>query len=136
VRLPDGGHAACVDPLTFQAVLPAIEVERPVLISIVQHPMMKAPKTASVAILVALLALPSIARAEKTSFHFDRTADFSRFRTYAWKQIDLVDASKRELVWRGIGLDEIDIEAEPGKRDAAIGKTIEKILKNDPPKSR
>jgi hypothetical protein len=50
--------------------------------------------------------------------------------------IDLVDASRRELVWRGVGVDEIDIEAKPEKRDAAIGKAVEKILKNYPPKSR
>jgi hypothetical protein len=49
--------------------------------------------------------------------------------------VDLVDASRRELVWRGVGVDEIDIEAKPDKRDKAISKAVEKILKNYPPKS-
>jgi hypothetical protein len=49
--------------------------------------------------------------------------------------VDLVDGSRRELVWRGVGVDEIDIEAKPDKRDKAISKAVEKILKNYPPKS-
>ena len=35
---------------------------------------------------------------------------------------------QRELVWRGIGIDEIDVYAKPEKRDAAIDKAVEKIL--------
>jgi hypothetical protein len=50
--------------------------------------------------------------------------------------IDLIDASKRTLVLRGVGVNEIDLEAKPEKRDAAVGKAVEKILKNYPPKSR
>ena len=49
--------------------------------------------------------------------------------------IDLANASTRELVWRGVGMSEIDLDAKPDKRDAAIDKAVEKILKNYPPKS-
>ena len=44
--------------------------------------------------------------------------------------------STPELVWRGVGVGEIDLEAKPEKRDATIVKAVEKILKNYPPKSR
>jgi hypothetical protein len=178
---------------------------------------MKTLTRASGILLVTLLALPAFVRAQKTSFDFDSTAEFSKFRTYAWKQgtpagehfldgrivsaidsqlaakgltrsdtnpdlyvlyhaalgvqksvsgfgsgpgpygwgggldhfdarlneipvgglvIDLVDASQRELVWRGVGVKEIDIRATPDKRDAAIGKAVERILKNYPPNAR
>jgi hypothetical protein len=50
--------------------------------------------------------------------------------------IDLIDVAKRQLVWRGVGTKELDLEAKPEKRDAAIAKTVEKILKNYPPKGR
>jgi Domain of unknown function (DUF4136) len=49
--------------------------------------------------------------------------------------IDLANAATRELVWRGVGMNEIDVTAKPEKRDAAIDKAVEKILKNYPPKS-
>jgi hypothetical protein len=49
--------------------------------------------------------------------------------------IDLANAATRELVWRGVGMNEIDLNAKPEKRDAAIDKAVEKILKNYPPKS-
>ena len=48
--------------------------------------------------------------------------------------IDVADAATRELVWRGVGIDDIDVYAKPEKRDAAIDKAVEKILKNYPPK--
>jgi Domain of unknown function (DUF4136) len=50
--------------------------------------------------------------------------------------IDLIDAAKQQLVWRGMGTQELDLEARPEKRDAAIAKAVEKILKNYPPKGR
>lgn len=165
-----------------------------------------------------LMALPAIAGAQKASFDYDSTVNFSQFRTYAWKAgtpagehfldkriiasideqlaakglartsstpdlyvlyhvglgvqrsvngfvsgpggaygwrggldsvdlrlnelatgtlvIDLVDAGTQELVWRGVATKEIDIDAKPEKRDQAIAKTVDKILKNYPPKSR
>ena len=48
--------------------------------------------------------------------------------------IDVADAAKRELVWRGVGIDDIDVNAKPNKRDRAIDKAVETILKNYPPK--
>jgi hypothetical protein len=166
-------------------------------------------------VLIACLVVPAIVQAQKTSYDFDRTTDFSKFKTFAWVKgtpalepfldkrivasiesqlaaraltrsdgnpdvyvlyhvvlgvqksvtgfgsgagpfgwhggfdtfdarlndipvgalvIDLADAAKRELVWRGVGMNEIDVNAKPEKRDAAIDKAVEKILKNYPPK--
>jgi hypothetical protein len=48
--------------------------------------------------------------------------------------IDVADASKGQMVWRGIGVKEIDARANPEKRDKSINKAVEKILKNYPPK--
>jgi Domain of unknown function (DUF4136) len=50
--------------------------------------------------------------------------------------IDLIDNAKQQLVWRGMGTKELDLQGKPEKRDAAIAKAIEKILKNYPPKGR
>jgi hypothetical protein len=167
------------------------------------------------AIVIVCFILTAMVQAQKTSYDFDRAADFSKFRTYAWKEeapalerfldkrivsaiesqlarsltrieaspdlyvryqvalgvqqgvtgfadgpgpfgwhggtgafsaqrtdipvgalvIDLADAAKGELVWRGVGTSEIDLNAKPDKRDAAIDKVVAKILKNYPPKS-
>jgi len=166
--------------------------------------------------LVLLLAVPVLLSAQKTSFDFDRTADFSKYRTFAWEEgtpapdaflhkrivaaiesqlaargltraethpdvyvryhvaldtrktitgsngdgfgpfgwgvggtgrvdlemnqlligtllIDVADAAKRELVWRGMAVGDIDIHAKPEKRDASITKAVTKLLKNYPP---
>jgi Domain of unknown function (DUF4136) len=166
-------------------------------------------------VLIACLGLPAIMQAQKTSYDFDRTTNFSKFKTFAWVKgtpalepfldkrivasiesrlaartltrtdenpdvyvlyhvvlgvqksvtglgsspgpfgwhggldtfdarlndipvgalvIDLANAATRELVWRGVGTSEIDLDAKPEKRDAAIDKAVEKILKNYPPK--
>jgi hypothetical protein len=50
--------------------------------------------------------------------------------------IDMVDAKKGQVVWRGLGTREIDTNAKPEKRDANINKAVEKIMKNYPPKVR
>jgi hypothetical protein len=50
--------------------------------------------------------------------------------------IDLVDAKTKEMVWRGLGTKEINVNAKPEKRDENIGKAVEKIMKNYPPKVR
>ena len=167
-------------------------------------------------VLMACLGLPAIVQAQKTSYDFDRSTDFSRFKTFAlvkgtpavepfldkrivasiesqlaargltrskenpdvyvlyhivvgvqksvtgfgsrsdpsaWHGgfntfdarlvaddipvralvIDVADAAKRERVWRGVGIDEIDVDANPEKRGAPIDKAVEKILKNYPP---
>lgn len=48
--------------------------------------------------------------------------------------IDMADAAKGQLVWRGIGVKEVDTQAKPEKRDKSIASAIKKIFKNYPPK--
>ena len=48
--------------------------------------------------------------------------------------VDMVDAKKKQVVWRGLGTKEIDTNAKPEKRDQNISKAVEKIFKNYPPK--
>ena len=163
-----------------------------------------------------LLLAPGLALAQKTSFDFDKTADFSKFKTYALKDgtkvgdplidnrivsaieaqlaakgmtkgaaspdivvvyhvafdkkqdittyssgyggygyrwgggwgttdvrvneilvgtmiIDVIDAKKQEVAWRGTGVKEVDTQAKAEKRDKTINDAVTKILKNFPP---
>ena len=48
--------------------------------------------------------------------------------------VDMVDAKKKQMVWRGLGTKEIDTNAKPDKRDENISKAVEKIFRNYPPK--
>ena len=48
--------------------------------------------------------------------------------------IDMIDAKKKQVAWRGLGTKEINTTAKPEKRDENINKAIEKIFKNYPPK--
>ena len=48
--------------------------------------------------------------------------------------IDMADAGKKQVVWRGMGVKEVDTTAKPEKRDKSINKAVEKIFKNYPPK--
>jgi Domain of unknown function (DUF4136) len=48
--------------------------------------------------------------------------------------IDMADAKKGQLVWRGMGVKEVNTQADPEKRDKSINKAVEKIFKNYPPK--
>jgi hypothetical protein len=48
--------------------------------------------------------------------------------------IDMIDANKKQMAWRGLGTKEIDTNAKPEKRDNNINKAVEKIFKNYPPK--
>jgi hypothetical protein len=50
--------------------------------------------------------------------------------------IDLADARKGQLVWRGMGVKEVDTQAKPEKRDSSINKAVEKMFKNYPPKAK
>ena len=50
--------------------------------------------------------------------------------------IDMVDAKKKQMVWRGLGTKEIDTNAKPDKREKNINKAVEKIMKNYPPKTQ
>ncbi len=47
--------------------------------------------------------------------------------------IDVADAAKGEVVWRGIGVKEVDVQAKADKRDKNINSAVAKILKNFPP---
>ena len=171
---------------------------------------------------IALLAAPAVIVAQKTSYDYEKTANFAAFKTYAHKQgtpvgqsliddrivgaletqlaakgltkaasdpdvfvvyhmafdkekdistyssghggygaygwgwgggwaggttttqvrdiligtlvVDLADARKGQLVWRGMGVKEVNTQADPEKRDKSINKAVEKIFKNYPPK--
>ena len=48
--------------------------------------------------------------------------------------IDMADARKGQLVWRGMGVKEVNTQTNPEKRDKSINKAVEKIFKNYPPK--
>ena len=48
--------------------------------------------------------------------------------------VDMADAKKKEVAWRGVGVKEIDTQAKPEKRDKNIREAVKKILKNYPPK--
>jgi len=50
--------------------------------------------------------------------------------------IDMADAQKKEVVWRGMATKEIDTNAKPDKRDKSINKAVEKVFKNYPPKKK
>ena len=51
-----------------------------------------------------------------------------------WGYLHMASASAKALVWRGVGVKEIDTGAKPDKRDKNINKAVEKILKEYPPK--
>ena len=50
--------------------------------------------------------------------------------------IDLADAKAGTLVWRGMGVKEVDTQAKPEKRDKSITNAVTKIFKNYPPKQK
>ena len=50
--------------------------------------------------------------------------------------IDVADATKKEMVWRGMGVREVDVQAKADKRDKNINSAVKKILKNFPPTSK
>jgi Domain of unknown function (DUF4136) len=50
--------------------------------------------------------------------------------------IDMADAAKGQLVWRGMGVKEVDTQAKPEKRDKSITNAVNKIFKNYPPKQK
>jgi hypothetical protein len=49
--------------------------------------------------------------------------------------VDVLDASTRRIVWRGLASADIDVDAKPEKRDKNINKAAQKLFKNYPPKS-
>jgi len=50
--------------------------------------------------------------------------------------IDMADAKKEQLAWRGMGVKEVDTQANPEKRDKSITNAVKKIFKNYPPKQK
>ena len=50
--------------------------------------------------------------------------------------IDIADAQKGQLVWRGMGVKEVNVQANPEKRDKSINNAVQKIFKNYPPKQK
>lgn len=48
----------------------------------------------------------------------------------------LYDATKNQLVWRGIVTDPIEADAKPDKKQKHMTKAIEKLLKNYPPQKK
>jgi hypothetical protein len=50
--------------------------------------------------------------------------------------IDIADAKKGQLAWRGMGVKEVDTQAKPEKRDKSINNAVKKIFKNYPPEQK
>jgi len=50
--------------------------------------------------------------------------------------IDMAEAKGNRMVWRGVGVREVDTNAKPEKRDKKINEAVTKILKNYPPKQK
>jgi hypothetical protein len=48
--------------------------------------------------------------------------------------IDIADAKKSQVAWRGMGVKEVQTQAKPDKRDKSINEAVKKIFKNYPPK--
>jgi hypothetical protein len=48
--------------------------------------------------------------------------------------LDMYDASGKQLVWRGVVSNPVDREAKPEKRQKHMDQTVEKLLKEYPPK--
>ena len=47
--------------------------------------------------------------------------------------IDVVDARRKQVVWRGLGTKEVDTHADAADRDKSVAKAVAKIMKNYPP---
>jgi hypothetical protein len=50
--------------------------------------------------------------------------------------IDLADAKKGQVAWRGMGTKTVDVQTKPEKRDKNINNAVKKIFKNYPPKKQ
>ena len=49
--------------------------------------------------------------------------------------IDIVDAKRKQVVWRGLGTREVDTDADSADRDKSIAKAVAKIMRHYPPVS-
>ena len=52
------------------------------------------------------------------------------------REVAEVDARTKTIVWRGTATKDIDVNANPDKRDKNIAKTTEKLFKSYPPQAR
>ena len=50
--------------------------------------------------------------------------------------VDMADAKKGQLAWRGMAVKEVKTQASPEKRDKSINEAMKKIFKNYPPKQK
>lgn len=50
--------------------------------------------------------------------------------------LDMYDASKKQLVWRGVASKTLNPSSNPEKRQKNMAKSIAKLLKNYPPKKK
>jgi hypothetical protein len=50
--------------------------------------------------------------------------------------LDMYDAAKKQLVWRGILSNAIDADAKPDKKQKHMDKAVEKLLKDYPPQKK
>jgi hypothetical protein len=48
--------------------------------------------------------------------------------------IDMYDSAQHDLVWRGLATKTIDTDAKPEKQQKNLTKTVNKLMKNFPPK--
>jgi hypothetical protein len=47
--------------------------------------------------------------------------------------VDIVDTRTNSIVWRGIASKEVDVDADPRKRERNINRAAERLFKNYPP---
>ena len=50
--------------------------------------------------------------------------------------VDMYDAAKHELVWRGVASKTLDPKAKPQKRQKSLDKAIAELMKNYPPPTK
>jgi uncharacterized protein DUF4136 len=50
--------------------------------------------------------------------------------------VDVVDATTDAIVWRGVATKDVDVKADPQKRDRNINRAAERLFKNFPPKRK
>ena len=50
--------------------------------------------------------------------------------------VDIADAKKNELAWRGMATKEVNTQSNPEKRDKSISNAMKKVFKNYPPKQK
>jgi hypothetical protein len=48
--------------------------------------------------------------------------------------VDIADAKQNKMVWRGMGVKQVNPQNKPEKRDKSINDAMKKIFKNYPPK--